>query len=80
MAKVRNYKKEYDEYHGKQDQIDNRNQRNKARRKLINDGTISKGSSEEVDHKQGSKAGSKLNNSRSNLRAISKTANRSKKK
>lgn len=70
----RDYKEEYKTYHGKQDQIDNRNNRNKARRKLIKDGAISKGSPKEVDHKDGNPK----NNSRKNLKAISRKANREK--
>ena len=34
----RNYKKEYDEYHGKPDQIKRRSSRNGARRKLEKEG------------------------------------------
>mgnify|MGYP003119611023 CR=1 FL=1 len=68
----RNYRKEYDEYHGTREQKDNRNDRNKARRKV----GLKKGDPREVDHKKPvSKGGS---NGRSNLRAVSRTQNRKK--
>ena len=68
----RNYRKEYDEYHGTRAQKDNRNDRNKARRKV----GLKKGDPREVDHKKPvSKGGS---NGRSNLRAVSRTQNRKK--
>ena len=66
----RNYKKEYKEYHGKKKQINNRSKRNQARR------TMKAKPGQEVDHKRPlSKGGS---NSRSNLRLVSKRANRKK--
>ena len=68
----RNYRKEYDTYHGTREQKDNRNDRNKARRKV----GLKKGDSREVDHKKPiSKGGS---NGRSNLQAVSRTQNRKK--
>ena len=68
----RNYRKEYDEYHGTREQKDNRNDRNKARRKV----GLKAGDPREVDHKKPmSKGGS---NGRGNLRAISRTQNRKK--
>lgn len=73
----RNYTKEYSEYHGQQKQIDNRNQRNKAVRKLGREGKASK-DGKEVDHKSGSVKGSKLSNANSNLRVVSKQTNRKK--
>jgi 5-methylcytosine-specific restriction endonuclease McrA len=69
---IRNYRKEYDEYHGTREQKDNRNDRNKARRKV----GLSTGDPREVDHKTSlDKGGS---NQRGNLRAVSRTANRKK--
>ena len=66
----RNYRKEYEEYHGKPEQKRNRNSRNKARRKL----GLKKGDPREVDHKRPlSRGGS---NGRSNLRITSKRTNR----
>jgi 5-methylcytosine-specific restriction endonuclease McrA len=74
MAKIkrRNYKKEYAQYHGKPEQRKNRSERNKARRKL----GLKVGDKREVDHvKPLSKGGS---NSRSNLKAVSRSSNRKK--
>ncbi len=66
----RNYRKEYDEYHGTAEQRRNRSNRNKARRKV----GLKKGDPREVDHKRPlSKGGS---NGRSNLRITSKRTNR----
>jgi hypothetical protein len=73
----RNYAKEYDQYHGKPAQIENRNQRNKAVRKLGREGKASK-DGKEVDHKHGSSNGSKLSNSGGNLRVVKKLTNRRK--
>lgn len=69
---ARDYKKEYRDYQGKPEQIHNRSLRNQARREL----GLAKGDSREVDHiKPLSKGGS---NTRSNLRAVSRTTNRRK--
>ena len=69
---ARNYKKEYKEYHGKPEQIENRAARNKARA----DSGLAKGDSREVDHKKPlSKGGS---NSSKNTHVVSKSANRQK--
>lgn len=67
---ARDYRKEYDEYHGTRKQKDARNNRNKARRKV----GLKNGDSREVDHKDGNPN----NNSKSNLRAVSRTTNRKK--
>jgi 5-methylcytosine-specific restriction endonuclease McrA len=70
--KKRNYRKEYDSYHGTAKQRKNRSTRNKARRKL----KLKKGDPREVDHKKPlSKGGG---NGRKNLRAVSRKANRKK--
>ena len=70
--KKRNYRKEYDEYHGTAKQRKNRSMRNKARRKL----KLKKGDRREVDHKKPlSKGGT---NGRRNLRAVSRKVNRKK--
>ena len=72
----RNYKEEYKEYHGKQEQIDNRSDRNKARRAAASEGKVTKGDGKEVDHKKPlSKGGS---NSKANTRVVSRTENRKK--
>ena len=70
--KKRNYKKEYREYHGKPEQIDNRSKRNTARRKM----KLKKGDGKEVDHKRPlSKGGG---NGKGNLRVVSRSTNRKK--
>lgn len=71
MTKPRNYRKEYDEYHGKPAQIKDRASRNAACKKLKRAG---KGDGKEIDHKDGNPR----NNSRSNLRVVSRTTNRQK--
>jgi len=70
---ARNYRKEYDNYHSKPEQRANRSSRNKARRKLTKAGYKLKG--KDVDHKNGNPR----DNSRSNLRIQSPSANRSRK-
>ena len=71
---MRNYRAEYDNYQGKQAQIDNRNSRNKARRaKTKQLGYKPKG---DVDHKNGNPKDNRL----SNLRVTSKSTNRSRNK
>lgn len=71
----RDYKKEYEKYHGKPEQIKNRSARTTARRKANEDGRTSKGDGKDLDHKRPlSKGGS---NSDSNLRAVSASSNRS---
>lgn len=72
MAKKRNYKKEYKDFHGKSTQKKRRAARNKARSLL----GLKKGDGKEVDHKRPlSKGGS---NRRKNLRAVSRKVNRKK--
>jgi hypothetical protein len=72
MAK-RNYRKEYDNYQGRPEQIKNRAKRNAARRKLMKEGVVRKGDGKDVDHRDSNPK----NNSRKNLRAQSKSNNRS---
>lgn len=68
----RDYKREYAQYHGKPEQVANRSMRNQARRKL----GLKNGDPREVDHRTPlSKGGG---NGKSNLRAISRRANRTK--
>ena len=73
MAKAkRNYKKEYKTYHGNPIQKKRRAMRNRARTKL----GLKVGDPKEADHiKPLSKGGS---NKKTNLRAVSRTANRKK--
>ncbi|NDG70456.1 MAG: HNH endonuclease [Proteobacteria bacterium] len=75
MSKPRDYKKEYQTYQGTREQLRKRSSRNKARRRLEKDGLVHKGDGKDVDHKDGNP----LNNSRSNLHAMSASKNRSKK-
>ena len=71
----RNYKKEYANYQGRPEQIANRSNRNKARRKMANAGLVHKGDGKDVDHiRPMAKGGS---NNRSNLRRAARSRNRS---
>ena len=70
--KKRNYKKEYEEYQGKPDQIKRRAGRNAARRKLKKLGRVRKG--QDVDHKNRNPTDNKA----SNLQALSPHKNRGK--
>ena len=47
---VRDYKKEYDDYHSTPEQKKRRAERNAARRKAIDEGRAKKGDGKEVDH------------------------------
>ena len=72
---MRNYRKEYDDYHKKPEQKKNRASRNGARRrmrKILGKKAIE---GKDIDHNDGNPK----NNSRSNLRVLNKSANRSKK-
>jgi hypothetical protein len=71
----RPYKKEYEQYHGTEEQKKNRAKRNAARREMVKKGRVSKGDGKDVDHaKPLSKGGS---NSPSNLRVKPAGKNRS---
>lgn len=70
----RNYRKEYDEYHGTPEQIQNRASRNAARAGAIKKNGKAKMKGKEVDHKDGNPK----NNSKKNLQIISRKANRQK--
>lgn len=77
MVKKRNYRREYDNYQGRPEQIRNRSERNKARRKM--EKVVGKEAlkGKDVDHKRPiSKGGS---NNLSNLQVTSVRYNRSKK-
>ena len=71
--KKRNYRKEYDEYHGTAEQRANRSKRVLARRKMMKKGKVRKGDGKDVDHKNGNPQ----DNSDDNLRVMSKHKNRS---
>ena len=72
---MRDYKREYNSYHAKPTQKKNRAARNKARTLLSTTGRVRKGAGKDVDHKDRNPR----NNSRSNLRVMSKSRNRSRK-
>lgn len=72
MAK-RNYKKEYENYQGKPEQIKRRAARNAARAKMVKAGKVRKGDGKDVNHRNGNP----LKNKNSNLQVQSKHANRS---
>lgn len=75
VNKSRPYKKEYDQYHGTEEQKKNRAKRNAARRKLKDQGRVRKGDGKDVDHKKPlSKGGS---NGSGNLSVKKASANRS---
>jgi 5-methylcytosine-specific restriction endonuclease McrA len=72
---ARDYRREYDNYQGKPEQIKNRAKRNSARAKMMKAGRVAKGDGKDVDHKVPlSKGGS---TSKSNLKVTSVHANRS---
>lgn len=72
----RNYRHEYDSYHGTAAQRRNRAMRNHARATLEQSGMVRKGDGKEVDHKRPlDKGGS---NARSNLQVLTRSANRRK--
>ncbi|WP_339757841.1 HNH endonuclease [uncultured Winogradskyella sp.] len=70
---MRNYRKEYDNYQGSEKQKKNRASRNKARNILIKVKKVKKGDGKDVHHKDGNPK----NSTRSNLKVISKSKNRS---
>ena len=70
----RDYKKEYNDYHGTERQKKRRAARNKARRHMERSGRVSRGDGKEVDHKDYNPE----NNSSSNLRIVKEKTNREK--
>jgi hypothetical protein len=72
--KVRNYKREYETYQGKPDQIKKRAMRNAARAKMVKAGKAHKGDGKDVGHVV---ALDKGGSNKSGLRMVSKSANRS---
>ena len=75
INKKRPYKHEYETYDGTEAVKKKRAQRNKARRMLEREGVVHKGDGKDVDHKKPlSKGGT---TTRSNLRAVSASKNRS---
>ena len=74
VNKPRPYKKEYDTYQGKPEQIKNRAKRNAARAELAKQGKVSKGDGKDVDH---IKPISKGGGNKKNLRVKTASDNRS---
>lgn len=74
MTNKRDYKKEYAEYHGKPEQIQNRAERVKARRMMEKTGAVTKGDGKDVDHKKPLRSGGTT--TKNNLRVRSVKANR----
>jgi len=70
----RNYKREYETYQEKPEQIKNRAQRNKARATLMKDGKVAKGDGKDVHHV---KAMDKGGSNKDGLKAVSASSNRS---
>jgi len=70
---ARDYRKEYDNYHGKPAQRKKRAARNAARSKLEKSGRVKPGSNMDVHHLDGNP----LNNSPKNLRVMHQSRNRS---
>lgn len=68
------YRHEYEKWGGTEEAKKDRASRNAARRYAISRGMVSKGDSREIDHKDSSPR----NNSKGNLRVVSRSANRGK--
>jgi len=67
----RDYRKEYDDYHGTPEQRKRRAARNKARRHLAKSGRVAKGDGKHVDHKNYNAE----DNSSKNLRVVDAKTN-----
>jgi len=72
---ARNYRKEYDNYHGTEKQKKNRAKRNAARRQMEKEGKVTKGDGKDVSHKKPLAKGG--TNKRGNLAVASQSKNRS---
>lgn len=70
---VRDYRREYDTYQGKPEQIKRRASRNKARKEMEQRGLVRKGDGKDVDHKNYDP----MNNNIRNLRVQTASNNRS---
>jgi len=71
----RDYKSEYANYQGTEEQKKNRAQRNKARRLMVREGRAAKGDGKDVDHITPMRSGG--TSAKTNLRMRAKSANRS---
>ena len=69
----RNYKKEYKNYQSKPKQKKRRASRNTARNRALAKGTVRKGDSKDIHHKDGNPR----NNNKKNLAVKAKSSNRS---
>lgn len=72
---ARNYKAEYANYQGTEEQKKNRAKRNKARRTMMREGKVSKGDGKDVGHSKTLKSGG--GNNPSNWKVQSIASNRS---
>lgn len=70
----RNYRREYDRYQGRPEQIRNRSNRNKARREMMKQYGKAALDGHDIDHTDGNP----MNNSLQNLKITTKKYNRSK--
>ena len=70
----RNYRAEYDSYHGTEKQKEARAQRNAARREAEREGKVHKGDGKDVDHKTPIRKGG--TNADNNTRVVDKEDNR----
>lgn len=70
----RPYKREYEQYHGTDEQKKKRAERNAARAKLMKEGKVSKGDGKDVAHR---KAIDKGGSTKDGVRVESKSSNRS---
>ena len=77
MATKRNYRKEYDDYHGTSEQIKNRAKRNSARSIMVKEKGAKALKGKDIDHKKPLIKGG--TNARSNLRVQSVSKNRGRK-
>lgn len=73
-ARKRNYKREYEQYHAKPEQIANRSARNKARRTVAKEVGKAAIKGKDIDHKKPLSQGG--SNDRSNLQITSVNYNR----
>ena len=70
--KKRNYKKEYENYQGKEKQKENRAARNSSRAAMKKKGKVSKGDGKDVHHKDNNP----MNQDKTNLSIVTKNYNR----
>lgn len=70
---LRDYEREYKRFQSSKKAKKDRAARNKARRQALREGKVHRGDSLEVDHKDSNPS----NNSKSNLRVVTRTFNRS---